>query len=43
MTEADGKLRAPRLTLPTNPRSYLLSPERHLPRMAICGIRHRQV
>ena len=34
---------APRLTLPTNPRSYLLSPERHLPSMAICGIRHRQV
>ena len=25
--------RAPRLTLPTNPRSYLLSAERHLPRM----------
>ena len=25
--------RAPCLTLPTNPRSYLLSPERHLPRM----------
>ena len=35
--------RVPCLTLPTSPRSCLLSPERNLPRMALCGIRHRQV